>query len=881
MEKKRIWQCIIGAIVIFKVVLLLWWTRNHSNNKSEAVLTHRFVSDGFREPINNEENFTSIEIENKFDSINITVTYPGEEIETVPTQANGFLDLNLDETFRSIKYEHKMNCIKEVNQKEPAYGRIFVVISGFNVSSQIILSARNDSHFILVAQENDISDVDALKHTVEKTWKMTDESTFNFIFCRDYLDNNFNQTIYRISQILTTKFEEKGLKGVIYLDTESQFSLFLGISRLLQGNHISRKNLGYLMAIALGAEFIIDLNGAHNLIQPDWLSRKGLKTAFKNNSKHPVIATLHSDVNNPYVLMGPRTNPDEKLDYTNAMKNIWPRGYPSSELIRKEVPTFHLLEEIETRLSKQASSEDCFHFSNDIIQSIVDERPDVDSEYENGYPLPITFLPQFSRISIHPSQFAPFSAHATIFSRRAFWALLLPASVGDAVSDIWRGYIAQTFLHCTGSLLSFSTPIVKQVYEKYLDTNNRSQDETSLSSRVLELIEFLSVYDCSRQSPRVNVDIHNSLPYCMIVLYSKLVSRGFLEGEKDISLIHEWIKALISLDYLFPNFYPSNNCLAKRDRLYQPSWNFTHHSFCEGSINSTTPSGQRECGNRLLTVVHINYGHKEVIPIWLAQWQYIYINPIFYISDKKEKINSGSCMLEPTDYFNVACNEKDHNGQMSYESMINALGRYPDYDNYLFIHDDAYISHKTLHNVIADGVSMISECEFITLSKNWMWVPRIEKSMKALWLDGNFQQDSFYRKITGKYCPELYANESKVAEIEFLFHFTMSDVFILTKSDIETFLIIMNKYLDVEMYLEAAIPMTLLCALNAREIEYKSFWDWRRGDIDVNQKLICNSSNAPVILHPIWKISHSDKNDEDWWEALEKYISIRYCDFVI
>ena len=868
---------VISAIVVFKVILLMVWTKHYSHGKSEEIIL--VVQNGVTQ-INNNESSTSvvsmIESKNITDAVINYTNISSEEVVTVSSQHSVFLEDNIDETFVSVKYADELDCDEVVGEEQESTNKIFAVISGFDLSNQMILSTESEAYFILVGQENEISDSKLLKQTFEERLNLNNESNFQIIFCSDHMDTNFNKTISRISSLLQNKL--RSFKAIIILDIESQQILWPGISKVLQGNHIARKNLGYLMGIALGAEFIVDLDGSHILTHPEFLRRKGL-TAIKSNSNHPVIASLHSNVNNPYVLMGPRIRPDEKLDSANAMNNIWPRGYPTSELKYKEVPTFHLLEELETRLTEQSSTKQkCFRFSNDIIQSLEDERPDVDSEYESSLPLHVTFTPQSHRLSIHPSQFAPFNAQATIFSRHAFWALLLPGSVGDAVSDIWRGYIAQTFLHCTGSLLAFSAPIVKQVKDKNSNTK-LSQKDTRLYSQIKDLIEFLSVYDCIQSSPKVsNGELTESLPHCMIVLYSKLVSRGFLEGEKDISLIRGWIRALISLDYFFPNFYPNRECKAKRDSLYRPNWDFAEHSFCNVSQNTTTaPSGRRDCGRSLLTVVHINFGHKEVIPVWLAQWQYVYPDPIFYISDRKESRNSGSCLLEPTDYFDISCDVKDELGRVAYESLILAMARYPDYDNYMFIHDDAYISHKTLEKVIDDRVSAICNTLLADGAINWSWNPMVQKSMQKLVIQNEFQPKSIYRESTEKYCPELYEDESKFSEGSFSYYLNMADIFILKSSDVEAFLVIINKYFEVDMFLEVAVPMTFRCALNAREIPRVTYWDGRRGNIDHNRGEICGT-NPPQILHPIWKLSIKQTNPEEWFRQLKLFVTVRYCE---
>lgn len=51
--------------------------------------------------------------------------------------------------------------------------------------------------------------------------------------------------------------------------------------------------------------------------------------------------------------------------------------------------------------------------------------------------------------------FAPVNARNTIFLQRALWGLLLPSTVAAPVSDIWRGYWAQSLLHSLGGHVAF------------------------------------------------------------------------------------------------------------------------------------------------------------------------------------------------------------------------------------------------------------------------------------------------------------------------------------------------------------------------------------------------------------------------------------------
>lgn len=60
---------------------------------------------------------------------------------------------------------------------------------------------------------------------------------------------------------------------------------------------------------------------------------------------------------------------------------------------------------------------------------------------------------------LHRGIMAPFSAQNTLFLQDAFWGLLLPVTVSQRVSDIWRGYWAQVGTPPWRSARAFWIPV--------------------------------------------------------------------------------------------------------------------------------------------------------------------------------------------------------------------------------------------------------------------------------------------------------------------------------------------------------------------------------------------------------------------------------------
>lgn len=109
--------------------------------------------------------------------------------------------------------------------------------------------------------------------------------------------------------------QEWFLKNVIFFSEKNQKNLKFKICRLLPWNHYSRKMIGYLHAIQNGAEIIADTDD-DNFPLETWGNLD-----FKNENK--TISGI------PYFNI-------YKL-YTN-IKNIWPRGYPLSQVLNSQKP---------------------------------------------------------------------------------------------------------------------------------------------------------------------------------------------------------------------------------------------------------------------------------------------------------------------------------------------------------------------------------------------------------------------------------------------------------------------------------------------------------------------------------------------------------------
>ena len=131
--------------------------------------------------------------------------------------------------------------------------------------------------------------------------------------------------------------------GVRYLSVDDQMALPFALSGVLPYNHYSRKMVGYLDAMALGADVIVDTDD-DNIPKDDW--------GFPSFDGYYDTLALSAGFVNIYQL------------YTS--KKIWPRGLPLHLITRNFGPE-RSIEKRDARIG--------------VWQGLADEDPDVDAVY--------------------------------------------------------------------------------------------------------------------------------------------------------------------------------------------------------------------------------------------------------------------------------------------------------------------------------------------------------------------------------------------------------------------------------------------------------------------------------------------------------------------
>lgn len=193
------------------------------------------------------------------------------------------------------------------------------------------------------------------------------------------------------------------LDGCAYAGVEAQVALGYEFARLCPTRSYARKNVGYLMAMAGGADLIVETDDDNMPVDDEFYRPLPVETVLPR-----LAGTGWVNMYRYY---------DDRL--------IWPRGLPL-DAINDPLPSLGGREAVRIP----------------IQQGLADENPDVDAIYRLALPLPFSFERRL-RIALGRGAWCPFNSQNTIFHREAFPLLYLPAHCSFRMTDIWRSFIAQ------------------------------------------------------------------------------------------------------------------------------------------------------------------------------------------------------------------------------------------------------------------------------------------------------------------------------------------------------------------------------------------------------------------------------------------------------
>jgi hypothetical protein len=283
-----------------------------------------------------------------------------------------------------------------------------------------------------------------------------------------------------------------------YFSLERQAGTGFALARRLPVRNYARKNIGYLLAIRLGARTILETDD-------DNLPRAAFWEPAPRRLRVPLLA--QEGWANVYSY------------FTGAP--VWPRGL-ALEAVRRPLPPFETLPEGEA---------DC-----PIQQGLTDDYPDVDAIYRLVLAQPVTFR-RDRRIALGRGCWCPFNSQNTTWHQDAFPLLYLPSYCSFRMTDIWRSLVAQRIGWENGWSLLFRESGVSHQRNEH-DLLRDFQDEIPGylgNGKIAGALERVAL------APGLE-----NLPADLMCCYEALVSLGVAD-RREIGLLQAWLDDLRDL----------------------------------------------------------------------------------------------------------------------------------------------------------------------------------------------------------------------------------------------------------------------------------------------------------------------------------------------
>jgi hypothetical protein len=266
--------------------------------------------------------------------------------------------------------------------------------------------------------------------------------------------------------------------------------------------HYSRKNVGYLAAIAGGASCIYETDD-DNAPLPEWRPRAESVPHTKVVAKCKADESRWVNIYRYY-----------------SEENIWPRGLPLDEI--GPIPPV-MTEAPDTRWSP-------------VQQGLVDGSPDVDAIWRLTQDRPFVFQ-QNGSVYLEPGNWCPFNTQSTWWWPAAFPLLYVPSHCPFRMCDIWRSFVAQRCVWELGAGLCFHGSEVVQERNQH---NLMRDFEDEIAGYRLNK-RFASILSGLKLRPG-RTEVAGNLRVC----YEALVADGRFPAD-ELALVDAWLADLLDL----------------------------------------------------------------------------------------------------------------------------------------------------------------------------------------------------------------------------------------------------------------------------------------------------------------------------------------------
>lgn len=281
------------------------------------------------------------------------------------------------------------------------------------------------------------------------------------------------------------------LSGARYLDIGAQAGAGWRLAVALPLDHYSRKNIGYLEAIAGGAPVVAETDDDNAPYDTFFAPAREVAAARVVRERGWV---------NVYRLFTDRP--------------VWPRGFPLDRVREAPPAPGDALERVRCP----------------IQQGLADGDPDVDAVYRLVVGEPVTFERR-PPVALAPGALCPTNSQNTLWWPDAFPLLYLPSHCSFRMTDIWRGLVAARIAAEQGWHVLFRTSTVHQDRNEHDFVRDFAQ-EVDGYLRNAGIVEVLEA-----------TPLPATVPDALAACYGALVEAGVLPAA-ELGLVERWLADL-------------------------------------------------------------------------------------------------------------------------------------------------------------------------------------------------------------------------------------------------------------------------------------------------------------------------------------------------
>ena len=289
------------------------------------------------------------------------------------------------------------------------------------------------------------------------------------------------------------------LEGCDFYSLDRQSRLDFRLARLLRTRSYARKNLGYLLGMQPGCEWLIETDD-DNMPNETFLAPRQLNVSGDSVSSRGWV--------NAYAYFTPEF--------------IYPRGFP--------------LEAVQSATKPLPPRGPRTVLPSPIQQFLTDGNPDVDAVYRMLCKLPLTFDRNPS-ILLGQNAWCPFNSQTTVFLKCAFPLMYLPTFCTFRMTDVWRSFVAQRILWTCGWHLSFHAAIAFQQRNEHNLLRDFEDEIPGYLGNAL-IAETLENLDLKPGPERIGENL--------LRCYEALVKLGKV-GADELPLAQAWLDDLAAL----------------------------------------------------------------------------------------------------------------------------------------------------------------------------------------------------------------------------------------------------------------------------------------------------------------------------------------------